>query len=153
MAEIISLERARDAQRSFTQNESTFWRVVNNQLRADLDRKKELLLSFGNPFVVMREVVATAEHDTDHIMILFAGAGQLKGFSFSFVVRDEPDHSGLSAEILVIDNATGTLLSKKVGWCLTRNYSRLWLNESYTTALEVIAPESVSKSSTGAARA
>ncbi|WP_273794812.1 hypothetical protein [Brucella intermedia] len=153
MAEIISLERARDAQRCLSRRNSAFWRIVNDQLRADLSRKQELLISFGNPSVNLREVASDAEHGGDHIMILFSGAGQLKGFSYAFVVHDEPENNALSAEILVIDNAMGTLLSKKIGWCLTKNYSRRWLNESYSAALDIIAPPSVSKKSTSAVRA
>ncbi len=148
MVKIISLERAREAQRT---QKSIFWNLVNSQMRADLDRKRLLLHSLGNQSAILREVTAEADRGGDHIMILFTGAGQLKGYSFSFVVRDVPQHNALRAEIWVVDNAATDLFSKTLCEIPTGSYSRRWLNDCYTTAMDLIAP--TEKSSAGAVRA
>lgn len=150
MAQILSLDLARQAKHI---NQSTFRQLVSEQLRADLDRKRLLLHSLGNQSAVIREIRAEADRGGDHIMILFAGAGQLKGYSFSFVVRDVPQHDALRAEIWVVSNTATDLFSKTLCEIQTGNYSRRWLNECYAAAMDHLVPTTAQSSSAGAVRA
>lgn len=141
MANIIALDLFRRDQHHSAGKSSAFLKLVNTNLRAEFTRKKEVLRAIGNPSAVVQEAVQPSNAG-NNIMLLFSGVGQLKGYSFTFVVRDDPQNSAISAEILVLDSSANALLTKQVGWCLIRNYSQSWLNDAYNEALELIAPAS-----------
>ncbi|MFV0293082.1 MAG: hypothetical protein ACK5II_07660 [Paracoccus sp. (in: a-proteobacteria)] len=139
-AQIISFQVAKNIHR----RESSFWHIVNDQLRADLDQKRELLHSLGNRSAVLREVTADPDRGGDHIMILFSGEGPLQGYSFSFVVREIPDRQAIQAEVWVASPATD-LLSKTISETPTWQYGRSWLNHCFSSAMNLIAPVSSSQ--------
>lgn len=153
MVEVISFQQAREAQRATRFQQSAFWNLVNDQLREDLNLKKELLHSLGNQAAALREVVAEPGHGSDHVMILFPGAGPLEGHSFAFVVRDVCDRNAVQAEILAVENGTSEVLSKPLSEVPTWNYTFKWLNQCYAAAMELLAPEQEQARLRGCARA
>jgi len=136
-AQIISFQAAKSIRR----RESSFWCIVNDQLRADLDQKRELLHSLGNRSAVLREVMADSDRGGDHVMILFSGEGPLQGYSFSFVIREAPDRQAIQAEVWVVSPATD-LLSKSISEIPARRYGQSWLDSCFSSAMNLIAPVS-----------
>lgn len=140
MADILYLERARSARNKPADDKSAFWKLADSAMRSHFAQKKCLLMSFGAPYVAISEAEADEAHGGDHIMLLFLGTRQLAGHSFAFVIRDIPATQMLKVEIMVVQNATGTLLSKCVSVLPISKYSAAWFNEAYAEALELIAP-------------
>lgn len=140
MADILCLELARSARNKPADDKSAFWKLANRAMRDHFVQKKSLLMSFGVPYAAISEAEADVAHGGDHMMLLFSGTRQLAGHSFAFVIRDIPATQMLKAEIMVVQNATGALLSKCVNVLPISDYSAVWFNDAYAEALELIAP-------------
>ena len=138
MSSVINLETARSRQISL--RVSTFWQIVDRHVRSDFTIKKNWLLSVGCRTVMIAESRGDTTENCGHIVLMFSGTGPLRGYSFAFAVRHSASSDLISAEVLVTDSASTTILSKVISSLPLPSYTDTWLYECAAAAMSILAP-------------
>lgn len=138
MSSIIDIEHAR--KRQLSQRVSSFWQIVDRQVRADFTTKKTWLHSVGCRTVLIGESRADKTTHWSHIVLMFSGTGPLQGFSFAFAVRHSASSDLVSAEVHVTDSASTTIMSKVISSIPLSRYTNTWLYDCSAAAMSILAP-------------